>query len=470
MKPHVLVIGAGSTGAAIAHDLGLRELRVTLLDRFGPASGTTGHNQAQLHSGARYAVSDPQSACECAEENSILRKLIPHALKLNDGLFIALTEEHLSYREPFLEACAHCGIPTEELSRTQALKLEHGLNPGLLAAIRIPDGVFDPYRFTLNFIATARRNGATFLPFTEVVAIEPTHGKVRVHRKVSDDFIEIDCDAIINAAGPWAPRVASSAGVRLSLEPSAGGMVTLGQRLCNMVINLLAPPADGDIIVPQRNTSILGTTSWAVDDPDNIPFPPDHVTQLIELAEWMMPEASRVPVRGVMATVRPLIKDPSTSGRASTRGDRSYDHAGDGAPGFFSIIGGKTTTARLMAEKISNRVCAYLGVDAPCRTRIEPLLSYGTAAEFSGGCRSRFRYVSSGAQARRCSCTCDTGSRITATFCKLHRMRPVDQCLPDSGNTQRLSWSSRARRCTTVHEAIRNSIPGRRAQWSLALS
>ena len=64
MNPHVVVIGAGSTGAAIAHDLALRGLRVTLVERLGPASGTTGHNQAQLHSGARYAVNDPGSARE----------------------------------------------------------------------------------------------------------------------------------------------------------------------------------------------------------------------------------------------------------------------------------------------------------------------------------------------------------------------------------------------------------------------
>lgn len=376
MKPHVVVIGAGSTGAAIAHDLALRGLCVTLLDRFGPASGTTGHNQAQLHSGARYAVNDPHSARECAKENSILRKLMPNVLELNDGLFIALEEEHLNYRPAFLEACAQCSIPTEEISPEQALNLEPHINPDLLAAIRIPDGVFDPYRFTLSFIATAHKNGATFLPFTEVVAIEPASGKVRVHIKGNDDFMEIGCDAIINAAGPWAPRVAEMAGVPLSLEPSAGVMVTLGKRLCNMVINLLAPPADGDIIVPQRNTSILGTTSWTVDDPDTISIPPEHINQLLELAEWMMPDVRQIPIRGVMAAARPLIKDSSSSGRASTRGDRSYDHAVDGAPGFFSIIGGKTTTARLMAEKISNMVCAYLNVNVPCMTRTEPLVSY----------------------------------------------------------------------------------------------
>ena len=375
-NPHVVIIGAGSTGAAIAHDLALRGLRVTLVERFGPASGTTGHNQAQLHSGARYAVNDPHSARECAQENIILRKLMPHALELNDGLFIALDEDHLSYRETFLEACAQSHIPTAEIPPAEALKLETRLNPHLLAAIRIPDGVFDPYRFTLSFLGTARKNGATFLPFTEVIAIKPNDGQVRVYQKVNNEIVDIGCDAIVNAAGPWAQRIADMADIRLSLEASAGVMVTLSRRLCNMVINLLTPPTDGDIIVPQRNTSILGTTSWTVDDPDYIPVPPDHVHQLLELAEWMIPGASRVPVRGVMAAARPLIKDSATSGRASTRRDRIYDHAEDGKPGFFSIIGGKTTTARLMAEKISNMVCAYLGVETPCQTRTESLVSY----------------------------------------------------------------------------------------------
>jgi glycerol-3-phosphate dehydrogenase len=375
-NPHVVVIGAGSTGAAIAHDLALRGVRVTLLDRFGPAAGTTGHNQAQLHSGARYAVNDPESARECIEENNILRRIMPNALELNDGLFIALNEEHLSYQETFLEACTNCNIPTEEISTDKALKLEPRLNPSLLAAILIPDGVFDPYRFTLMFIATARKNGATFLPFHEVTGIDPARGQVTVHNRAQGEDLVIGCDAIINAAGPWAPHLAEMAGVSLELEASAGVMVTLRERLCNMVINLLAPPGDGDIIVPQRNTSILGTTSWTVADPENIPIPEEHIDQLLELAEWMMPRASRVPVRGVMAAARPLIKDPAGKGRAATRGFRCYDHSAEGAPGFLSIVGGKTTTARFMAEKMSDMVCSQLGVPIPCGTRTEPLVSH----------------------------------------------------------------------------------------------
>jgi glycerol-3-phosphate dehydrogenase len=376
INQHVVVIGAGSTGAAIAHDLALRGLRVTLVERFGPASGTTGHNQAQLHSGARYAVTDPASARECIEENIILRKIMPNAFELNDGLFIALQEDHLQYRKSFLDACAECGIPTEEISPTQALELEPHLNPNLLAAIRIPDGVFDPYRFTLSFIATARKNGTVFHQFSEVIGLDPARGQVTIRRNAKRGTEVIGCDVIVNATGPWTPRIAEMAGISLALEPSAGVMATMDKRLCNMVINLLAAPGDGDIIVPQRNTSILGTTSWTVDDPDNIAIPQEHVARLLELADWMIPGLSQVRIRGVMAAARPLIKDPSGQGRSASRTYRCYDHAEDGVPGFFSIIGGKTTTARHMAEKMSDMVCAKLGVVVPCRTKTELLLSH----------------------------------------------------------------------------------------------
>jgi glycerol-3-phosphate dehydrogenase len=372
----VIVIGAGSTGAAVAHDLALRGFSVTLVERFGVAGGTTGHNQAQLHSGARYAVKDPASARECIDDNRVLRRIMPEALELNDGLFIALSEQHLAYREPFLEACAQCGIPTRELSVKEALRLEPGLNPGLLAAIQIPDGVFDPYRFTLSFLATARKNGARVLLFHEVIGLDPQKGEVVVLERPTGKRLTLGCDAVINTAGPWAPEIAQMANVHLEVEASAGVMATVKKRLCNMVVNLLDYPADGDIIVPQRQASILGTTSWSVSDPDQIPIPPEHLARLVELGDWMIPGVKRTPLLGVMAAARPLIKFQGGAGRDATRSHLCFDHSAPGSAAFFSIIGGKTTTARLMAEQLVDKLCARMGVQAECRTRTESLESY----------------------------------------------------------------------------------------------
>ena len=115
----VLVIGAGSSGAAIAHDLSLRGVDVTVVERGEVASGTTGRNHGLLHSGARYAVKDPESATECIVERDILARIAPEVLELNGGLFVAVDDAGLAYREPFLEACARAGIRPEPSRRTR---------------------------------------------------------------------------------------------------------------------------------------------------------------------------------------------------------------------------------------------------------------------------------------------------------------------------------------------------------------
>jgi len=321
-------------------------------------------------------VRDPQSARECIADNKVLRHIMTDGLELNDGLFVALSEEHLVYRPHFLEGCALCGIPAREISVKEACRLEPHLNPNILAAIQVPDGVFDPYRFTLSFVASAIGKGAKVSPFTEVTGLDVKQGVVKVMKRVEGKAEIIGCDVIINACGPWVKEIAAMGGVSIDMEASAGLMVTVNKRLCNTVINLLAPPGDSDIIVPQRQTSILGTTSWVVEDPDLISIPPGQISDIFKVADWLIPGASHEPVYGIMAAARPLVKRRGESGREATRSFVCVDHAECGKPGFFSIIGGKTTTARLMAEKMVDMVCARLGVNFGCRTAIDPLLSY----------------------------------------------------------------------------------------------
>src|SRR5512132_161143 len=91
----VLVVGGGGTGAALAHDLVLRGVGVTLVERGELTSGTTGRHHGLLHSGARYAVGDQESAVECIQENRILRRIAPDSFEANGGLFVALTDEDL---------------------------------------------------------------------------------------------------------------------------------------------------------------------------------------------------------------------------------------------------------------------------------------------------------------------------------------------------------------------------------------
>ena len=379
-KPyHVIVIGAGSTGSATAHDLALRGLKVTVIERGEIASGTTGRNHCLLHSGGRYAVTDHEGAVECIEENLILRRIMPDMLELNDGLFVATNESDLAFKPVFLEGCAACGIPARDIPIDQALKIEPYLNPKILAAVQVPDGVFEPYRFCLEFLATAKKNGAEVLPYHEVIELKMsgnavTGVKVRDNRTLQ--VRDIGADLVVNAAGPWAEKIAKMGGVDVPVKPNAGVMVTVQRRLNQMVINRLNKPSDGDIVVPQRQTSIIGTTSWPVDDMDAIKIPQEHVEKMIKMGEQLIPLVRQTPIRGVMVVARPLVSKPGVDEREVSRTFECFDHKHDGVENFVTISGGKTTTAWGMAEKVTDMVCAKLGVKAECRTRETRLESY----------------------------------------------------------------------------------------------
>jgi len=111
-KPKVIVIGAGFTGVATAHDLALRGFDVTVVERGDIANGTSGRTHGLLHSGGRYAVNDQESAIECIDENLILRKIVPQVIEPNGGLFIAIDESDLAYAEEFIDGCNACHIPS----------------------------------------------------------------------------------------------------------------------------------------------------------------------------------------------------------------------------------------------------------------------------------------------------------------------------------------------------------------------
>ncbi len=377
---HAVIIGGGGTGGALAHDLVLRGLRVTLVERGELTSGTTGRHHGLLHSGARYAVKDKESAVECIEENRILRRIAPGSFEENDGLFVAISDEDVAYSEDFIEGCTACDIPLERLSREQALRVEPNLNPAVRFALRVPDATMDAMRLPLRFFATARRNGAEIRPFQEVVDVEKggqavTGIAMRDH--VTGRTETIGADIVINAAGPWCGQVADMVGVEVPIRPSPGVLLAVHGRLCNMVINHLHPSGDGDIIVPQRELSIVGTSSWVVDDPDDLSLPEEHIERMVEKGSELIPAVRRARFRAAWSAARPLIGPRGAdTGRELSRTFKCFDHIDEGVEGFITITGGKATTLRGMAEATANVVCQKLGIDQPCRTQEVTLLPH----------------------------------------------------------------------------------------------
>ena len=379
---HVLVIGGGGTGGALAHDLALRGVRVTLVERGELTSGTTGRHHGLLHSGARYAVNDRESAVECIEENRILRRICPGTFEENDGLFVAVDDEDVEYLALLLEGGAACGIPARQLTPAEALRLAPNLNPELRAAVRVPDATVDAMRMPLRFFATARRNGARIFPFMEVVGLDVHDGVVRgatMRDHVTGREGTVAADVVVNATGPWSERIAAMAAVDVPIRPSPGVLLAVVGRLCNMVVNRLHRSGDGDIVVPQRGLSIVGTSSWVVDDPDELDVPEDHVARMVEEGSRLIPAVRRAPFRAAWSAARPLIgsRADADTGRELSRTFKTFDHAEtDGVEGFVTITGGKGTTLRAMAEVCADVVCRKLGVDEACRTRETVLLPH----------------------------------------------------------------------------------------------
>ena len=225
-QKRVVVIGGGSTGCAVAHDLALRGFEVVVIERGELASATTGRCSCFLHSGARYVVTDTESAVEAIEENAIIKRIMPpHTMETNGGLFILLKSDDPSYADRFFDGCHACGVSVEEITPEQAWSLEPNLTREISRAAIIPDGVAEPLRFTLAFAATARVNGARFLSYTEVEGFLMQGNRVtgvRAWDRVTSERFDVRADLVVNAAGPWADKVSTHGRDPRPAEPEPG--------------------------------------------------------------------------------------------------------------------------------------------------------------------------------------------------------------------------------------------------------
>lgn len=376
----VIIIGGGATGAGTARDCALRGLRVLLVERKDFATGATGRNHGLLHSGARYAVTDKESATECIIENKILRSVARHCVEETEGLFITLPEDDLDYQKKFISSCLEAGISAEAISPEEALRMEPSVNPTLIGAVKVPDGAIDPFRLVSANILDARLHGAKILTYHEVVDFVRSSGRIEgvVLRNTSTgEQSTAYAPVTVNAAGIWGHLIARKAGVTVGMLPAKGSLLVFGHRVNNVVINRCRKPANADILVPGDTICLIGTTSDKIpfEDIDKNEVTPEDVDLLLSEGAMLAPALAHTRILRAYAGVRPLVADDSDpSGRSVSRGIVCLDHAvRDGLEGFVTITGGKLMTYRLMAEWATDMVCRKLGRTALCSTATTPL-------------------------------------------------------------------------------------------------
>lgn len=411
LSTEILVIGGGATGLGVAWDAALRGYKTLLVEKGDLAHGTSGRYHGLLHSGARYVVRDPRSAVDCCRENLLLKRLLPSAIEDTGGFFVALEEDPPDYVAPFLAGCQAAGIPAEELSPAAALAEEPLLNPRLARVFRVPDAACDSFDAAHAVTGALQAAGGEVWLRHRLVSLLVDGGRVNgaeLENVTTGERVRLLADLVINCTGAWAGQVAGLAGCDVRVTPGKGTMVAMNYRLTNTVLNRLKPPSDGDILVPIGTVAVIGTTEVVVPNADQYPIEPWEIELLMAEGEKLLPRFREFRALRAWAGVRPLFEDrprpkapaqttevittgsseateyairnafPSPIGasdsRRMTRAHAVLDHAArDGVDGLISVVGGKFTTFRLMAEETLDLAGRKLGAERKCLTAETPI-------------------------------------------------------------------------------------------------
>lgn len=395
----LLVIGGGVTGAGIALDAASRGLSVALVEARDLAFGTSRWSSKLVHGGLRYlAKGEVRLAHESAVERGILMtRTAPHLSRVLPQLF-PLHEQISRGGAALVHAGLRAGDALRRAARTpsallpgprrvsgpEALALVPGLRSrGLRGGLLSFDGqLTDDARLVVALARTAAGFGARILTRASVTAASGT--EVEVRDGVSDRLVTLRARGVVNAAGVWAGSLVES----VRLRPSLGSHVVVDGRRLGIGATALTVPVPGErsrfvIVLPQRNGLVyIGLTDEPFDDeiPDEPVAPESDVDFLLEVASSVL-ECPLQPadVLGSYAGLRPLLE---AAGRSA---DLSRKHAVLTAPnGVLTIVGGKLTTYRKMAQDAVDAAVAVAGIaTGPSVTANLPLVGAASRSYLS---------------------------------------------------------------------------------------
>ncbi len=269
-------------------------------------------------------------------------------------------------------------------------------------------------------MADAKAHGAHLLTHSQVIAMRRDGNRirsVRLRQLQTGAEIEVEAEQIVNATGAWVGEVARLADLRLPVVWSKGSMLITQERIGERVINRLRPASSGDIIVPGGTVSLLGTTSIRSSDIEHLHVGTDEVDFLVEEIAKVVPAIRTARLIRAFAGVRPLLSSTTASDddRTISRGSSVIDHTGDGIANFITVLGGKLTTYRLIAEKAADLVCSRFGLKAACSTREMPLPAAAINAWVAPGhAPSLWLHRRTGADSLLCECEMVPESGIAA--------------------------------------------------------
>jgi glycerol-3-phosphate dehydrogenase len=372
----VLVIGGGITGAGVALDAAARGYAVGLVEQSDFASGTSSRSTKLIHGGIRYlAKGQVQLVREALRERATLLHLAPWLVRPQPFLIplyrhlrrpLGLTIPAAARRLAPLGigiglwgydrfagnlALAHRRLALHEVERLVPALVTDGLQ----AAYLYHDARADDVRLTHTVLRTARTYGALTVNYAKVTAFRYQQNHlcgVQIEDRLTGRTYEIAARHIINATGVWAERIADLDGpAPFRVTPSKGIHLVLRAGLANWRSALVIPETDDGrllFVTPWAGHMLVGTTdepyAGPLETPDatvgDISYLLDHVNRYLTIS------IGPPDVVGVFAGLRPLLASREVPSR-----DLAREHLVVTSPsGLISIVGGKLTSYRKMAE------------------------------------------------------------------------------------------------------------------------
>jgi glycerol-3-phosphate dehydrogenase len=398
----VIVIGGGATGAGVAVDAATRGLSVLLLEREDFGKATSSRSTKLVHGGVRYLEQgNVPLVMEALKERGILRQNAPHLV--HDVPFVV--PNYSWWEAPFygiglkiydLLAGKYGFGGSKILSREETLAhLPTLRQEGLRGGVIYHDGQFDDARLLIHLIATAVDHGAVAINYAPVVEL----------RKDSDGFLDgvvvldhetgerFKCPArvVVNATGIFTDEVRRMAEPEAStlISPSQGIHLVLDRKFLREETAVMVPhTSDGRVMfaIPWHNHTVLGTTDTPIDKPSYDPLPfEDEIEFILETAaEYLSHPPRRSDVLSVYVGIRPLVKAAGSDATKTSAISRDHTIHID-ASGLLTIVGGKWTTYRRMAQDtVDHAITLGKLPDHPCVTEMLHIHGYAEEADRFG--------------------------------------------------------------------------------------
>ncbi|MBC8140649.1 MAG: glycerol-3-phosphate dehydrogenase/oxidase [Armatimonadetes bacterium] len=383
----LLVIGGGINGLGIAADAAARGLSVCIVEKGDWGGGTTSASSRLIHGGLRYLQhGEIDLVRESLKERGTIVRQRPHLVHPISLLIpayktaplpkwmvgVGLGMYHVLARDPLFPAPA-------PVSFADARKREPGLNPdGLTGGFTYPDAQMEfPERFCVELVQETVAAGGTVRSSTQVVELLAENKRVTgaiLCDDLTGETSELRASVTINAAGPWVDVVSRLLPEAARPPRMMGG--TWGTHLVLPVRPDTASPTgaiyanarkDGRpfFLLPWDDRLLVGTTDvkYTGDNPDTLEVEPWEIEYLLAETNHLFPGANYVPgdVQTTTCGVRPLPASDKNAG-AVTRRHFLVDHgAKHGVHGLASVVGGKLTTYRSLAEEVTDWVLRTLG-------------------------------------------------------------------------------------------------------------